>query len=412
MSTATPIASNRWTIWLLLVPLLLVGGFGLLVLGNGWSVLNALGVFGDTAVEYDKPTQLADISLPARPNSLAWSADGAYLAAGTWGLATGETQPGEVYVVDVAKSSVKVTLQTKCWVEGLAFSPDGKWLAVATRPPTLPSTPTGPVPAELVVFSVPGFTAQFSAQTTSLESGFTEIAWAADSKSLFAIDGPVDGARGKAAIRRWDVPAGTEQPAVRTAEIKGFVALAVSPAGRTLGFAEADTDVDRIVVKLLDSAQGTEQSSFQVGDHQRPTRLAFTADGKTLGVFDVDRLKLLWRDVATGRPADVGGARRLAIQPAGLSGQRARASVSPDGGWTARAFEQHRGFGDLGFDNRGEEFGGFITVTNIATAKSQTWRVSKAQEAPIVAFSPDGAKLAGVVWQPSGASIVIWAVPK
>jgi len=54
----------------------------------------------------------------------------------------------------------------------------------------------------------------------------------------------------------------------------------------------------------------------------------------------------------------------------------------------------------------------YRAVTNSASAKTQTWRVSKAQEPLIVAFSPNGAKLAGTVWQPSGASIVIWAVPK
>jgi len=403
MSAAT---STRWAIWLVLLPLLLVAGYGLLVVWNGWSVLNAFGFFGDTHIAYDTPTQLGSISVPVRPNSLAWSADGSYLAAG----ATSETEPGLVYVVDVAKTSVVATLKTKCWVEGLAFSPDGKWLAVATRPATLPSAPTGTAPAELVVFGVPEFTAQFTAQTGGPESGFTDVAWAADSKSLLAIDGPVDGAAGKAALRRWDVPAGAEQPVVRTLEIKSFAALAVSPDGRTLGLAEANTDLDRILVRLLDIGTGTEQSSFQVGDQQRPCRLGFTADGKAIGIFDTDRLKLSWRDVTSGRAAERGG--RFAVQPTGLSGQRSRASVSPDGGWVARAYEQHRGFGDLGFDNRGEEFGSFITVTNSATAKSQTWRVSKAQEAPIVALAPDGAKLAGTVWQPSGASIVIWAVPK
>jgi DNA-binding beta-propeller fold protein YncE len=411
MSTAASIRSTRWAIGLLLLPLLAMAGFGLLVVWNGWSVLNALGVFGDTHIAYDTPTQLGSISVPERPNSLAWSADGSYLAAG----ATGETEPGLVYVVDVAKTSVKATLNTKSWVAGLAFSPDGKWLAVATMPVTQPSAASGTVPAELVLFDVPAFTAQFAALAHSPESGFTDIAWAADCQSLLAIDGPVNGAAGKAEIRRWDVPAGTEQPVVRALEIKGYAALAVSPDGRTLGLAEADTDVDRIVVRLLDLAKGTEgngteQLSFRVGDHQRPCRLGFTADGKAIGIFDTDRLKLFWRDVATGRPAERGG--RYAVQPAGLSGHRSRASISPDGGWVARAHERHRGFGDLAFDNRGEEFGSFIDVTNIASAKSQTWRVSKAQEAPIVALAPDGAKLAGTVWQPSGASIVIWAAPK
>ena len=48
----------------------------------------------------------------------------------------------EVYVVDVAKASVLTTLKAKSGVEGLAFSPDGKWLAVGTRP----SIPAGTAP--------------------------------------------------------------------------------------------------------------------------------------------------------------------------------------------------------------------------------------------------------------------------
>jgi hypothetical protein len=64
------------------------------------------------------------------------------------------------------------------------------------------------------------------------------------------------------------------------------------------------------------------------------------------------------------------------------------------------------------------EFGAFVKVTEIATGKTQTWRVSQSQIEPAVAFSPDGTKLAGAVSraitqsQPSGASILIWAVPK
>jgi hypothetical protein len=60
-----------------------------------------------------------------------------------------------------------------------------------------------------------------------------------------------------------------------------------------------------------------------------------------------------------------------------------------------------------------KEYGGFIDVTESASGKSQTWRVSRAQHAPAVAFSPDGTKLAGTVWRPGGASnLIFWAAPK
>lgn len=397
-------ASTRRKIWFLLVPLLLVAALGLLELWGVWSFwASSLGVSG--AVSFDTPTQLASVSVPSRPSSLAWSADGSYLAAGTWGLATGETGPGEVYVVDVAKASVLTTLKGNSWVEGLAFSPDGKWLAVAARP----SIPASGTPAELVVFDVPAFTARFTAKAGSSETGFLDLVWAADGKSLHAIDGPVDYAQGKAEVRRWDVPAFTEQSVVRAVQLKGPAALAVSPDGHTLALSFGEGETNALLVQVFDLGGGAERS-FRAGNPYQPPRLGFTADGKVVGVFDTERLS--WWDAATGRPAEPGAA-RFAVQPAGLSDHRSRAAVSLDGAWAAWGYERHRGLGDLGWDFREKEFGSFVRVTESASGKTQTWRVSGAQEAPAVAFSPDGARLAGMVWQPSGAGLIlIWAVPK
>jgi hypothetical protein len=344
-------ALSRRTIWFLLAASLLVAVLGMLVL---WGVRSFLAPpqGGSGAGGYDTPIQLASVSVSDLPNSLAWSADGNYLAAGAWGLATGETGPGEVHVVDVNQASVLTTLKAKSWVEGLAFSPDGKWLAVAARP----SIPAGGAPAELVVFDVPTFTARFTAKAGSHENGFIDVAWAADGKSLHAIDGPVDNAQGKAEVRRWDVPAFTEQPAVRAVQLKGPAALAVSPDGQTLALPEGEGDTSALLVRLFDLGGGAERS-FRAGDPYRPPRLGFTTDGKAVGVFDTDRLS--WWDAGTGRPAAPGGA-RFAVQPAGLSDFRSRASVSPDGGWVAQGYERHRGLGDLGWDNREAEFGSFV----------------------------------------------------
>src|SRR5688572_6969761 len=192
-------ASSRRTIGFLLVPLFLVAIIGL---WGVWSFLTP----AQGAVSSDPPTQLASVSVPALPNSLAWSADGSYLAAGTWGLTvTGEARPYEVYVVDVSEASVLTTLKPTSPVEVLAFSPDGKWLAVATRP-----YPDSGTPAELVVFDVPAFSARFSAKAGSPENGFIDLAWSADSKSLHAIDGPPDYNPGTAEVRRWAEPSFTE----------------------------------------------------------------------------------------------------------------------------------------------------------------------------------------------------------
>jgi len=389
-----------------LVPLLLVTVFGMVALGGIWSLLKP--------VSYDTPIELASVPLPSGPNSLAWSADGSYVAAGTSGVAAnGEAAPFEVFVVDAAKGSVLTSLKGKGPTEGLAFSPDGKWLAVAARPSIPVGGKPGGEPAELVVFDVPGFTARFTTKARVPEGGFIDLAWSADSKSLHAIDGPVDFAGGTAEGRRWTVPAFTEhERAIRAKKDRAFTALAVSPDGRTLAVAER-IRVPRItcLIRLFDLGEGTERLSFQAGDDIEGTRLGFTSDGKSVGVFD--RRGASWWDLATGRPANPDAA-RFASQPAGLAYIGSWTSLSPDGGWQARGYERHRGFGDLGWDNREKEYGGFIDVTERATGKTRTWRVTKVQlDSPAVAFSPDGTKLAGIIKQPGGGSNpIFWAAPK
>jgi hypothetical protein len=399
-------ASVRRTFWFLLVPLLLVTMFGMVAVGGIWSLLRP--------IRFDTPTELASVPLPGGPSSLAWSADGSHVAAGTAGIApTGEAAPFEVFVVNAAKASVVTTLKGKGPVEGLAFSPDGKWLAVAGGPLDPLGGELGDgEPAELVVFDVPAFTARFTAKARVPGAGFVDLAWSADSKSLHAIDGPVDYAPGTAEVRRWNVPAFTEhEQVIRAADGRAFTALAVSEGGRTLAVAER-IRVPRItrLIRLFDLRDGTERLSFNVGDDIEGTRLGFTPDDKTVGVFD--RRGASWWDLATGRTARSGAA-RFASQPAGLSYIGSWSSLSPDGGWQARGYEKHPGLGHLSWDDDEKEYGGFVDVTERATAKIRTWRVSQAQEPPAVAFSPDGTKLAGTVRQPGGGSILIfWAAPR
>lgn len=398
-------ASARRTTWFIAVPLLLVAGFVVLVVWGVRSFLTPTPSQDDTR---PPPPPLASVSLPSLPNSLTWSADGSYLAAGTWGLAaTGEARLCEVYVVDVAKASVLTTLKARSGIEGLAFSPDGKWLAVGARPSGEKASGS---PAELVVFDVPAFTARFTAKACRPENGFIDLAWAADSKSLHAIDGPPDHSPGTAEARRWVVPAFTEhEHPIRGTEHTAYTALAVSPDGRTLAVVERIRGTATRMIRLFDLGEGTERLSFQAGYDIAGVRLGFTPDGKTVGAFDTNRLS--WWDVATGRPAEPGAA-RFASRPAGLSEIGSRAAVSPDGGWVAWGYERHPGLGHLSWDNDEKEYGGFVKVTASAPAKTWTWRVSRAQYPPAVAFSPDGKKLAGTVWQPSGGSIEIWAVPE
>jgi WD40 repeat protein len=355
------------------------------------------------------PPQLADISLPGQPNSLVWSRDGAYIAGGTWdtlgaeGTARG---PSEVYVVNVANASVSKTLKLGNWVSGLAFSPDGKWLAVTTRQAVGGDNPP---PAELVLYEVPAFTVQFQAKAGS-EGGFVDLAWAEDSKTLYALDDP-QGVKTQAAVRRWEVPGFAEQPTIRTPQSYAYEAIAVAPDGGTLAVVDATEVAGTHLIRLFDTRSGDEQSSFPFGESRvgvQP-RLGFTPDGKALGVDDRGD-SLTWWDVKTGQPASPTPA-RFAAPLAGLCYPLGNQAISPDG--TRRA---------LGFDRKARllfepeppgGFGIFIRLTEIASGKNWTWRVGDVYgSGPAVAFSPDGTKLAGTIAFPNGGTLGIWAVPK
>ena len=110
-------ASNRC--WFILAALLVVAVFGPLALWGIWAYLWA----GPAAISQDAPTPLASVLIPHRASSLAWSADGAYLAVGAWGWNQPKPEDpvkGEVVVVDIAKAAIATTLKTKGTISALA----------------------------------------------------------------------------------------------------------------------------------------------------------------------------------------------------------------------------------------------------------------------------------------------------
>ncbi len=94
-------------------------------------------------------------------------------------------------------------------------------------------------------------------------------------KVALPIDGPTNAAEGKPQVRRWAAPAFTEdeKPAARATQTSAFIALAVSPDGRTL--AAAETVRSKREVRLFDLDEGAERLSIKTGDDILGTRLGF-----------------------------------------------------------------------------------------------------------------------------------------
>jgi WD40 repeat protein len=382
-------------------------------------VLHGLGAYrgGEPAgLQYDKPTELANVPVAHRPDAVAWSADGAYLAAGAWGWWSSDVKeppPSEVYVVNVAKPSVAATLKIADTVSALAFSPDGKWLAVASSR----SFSDVPDPVQLTVFDVPGWTVKFTATAGGAKNNFLDLAWAADSKALYAIDALQFG--DDARVRRWNFPAFTELAALVAPKTDGkWTALAASPDGQTLAVATTaktkDQPFDMRVVRLYDVGKGTVRSSIVAEPATFNTpRLVFTPDGKAVGL--VESSKLTWWETAGGRttkqPPDAFAAQPAAVINSGMAGF----TTTPDGKVKVLGEARYPRLGPEAFDQTKNKWGAFVVVTDTVKDKNWTYRSGEcngAGEMPVVTFSPDGTKLAVPARNPKGASVLIWAVPK
>jgi outer membrane protein assembly factor BamB len=208
---------------------------------------------------------------------LAFSPDGKTLALGTWSgqvklleLSTGKELPGPRPHND--------------WVCSVAFSLDGKLVASAGGSEFRPARNGGMTSGQVKLWDRAG--GKELGPLTGHTSKVFSAAFSPDSKTL---------ATGSAdrTVRLWDVSTGKERLVLKghTEAVSG---VAFSPDGNTVFSASADR-----TVKLWNVATGEERGSLK-GHEDEVLAVAVALDGKTLATGGADWTVRLW-DVATAK---------------------------------------------------------------------------------------------------------------
>ncbi len=361
--------------------------------------------------------------------TFAVSTDGKKIAiAGRAADVTASTT--DVTVWDVSKGVELNRLTGHLNVSSMAFTPDGKTLAVGDGTNTIR---LWDVAARKVTATLVGKKA--SDQTRGVDDAITGLAFTPDGKTLLSV-----GDYGDGTVRVWDVEAGKERrqfkgqlgdskllalaPDGKTAAVTGMnatirlwdvatgkaldanlgsqgsvYAVAVAPDGKQVAAAGSDG-----VVRLYDRATGKELRSFRAHGSQIFS-LAFSADGKHLftsgayepaKLWDLDELKEI-RSFA-GALGSVRGVNRLALSPDGkkvvlTTNEPAVQLVDVATGKVeqtlAKALIDQVAFSPDGKRLVGGGFDKTVHAWDVATGK-ELWAAANGNTIASVAFTPDG----------------------
>ncbi|WP_340559826.1 nSTAND1 domain-containing NTPase [Streptomyces sp. GSL17-111] len=362
----------------------------------------AVGGEGGTVVLRDARTRRVVAELPAHRGEdgawisrLAFSPDGRTLAVTVTGHGTGDDDKAAVQLWDVAEERRTDTLEGHAgWVQALAFSPDGDTLA------------TGANDATIRLWDVRG------RRSPSVLTGHSGTVFAL----AFSPDGRTLASAGQdRAVRLWDVP---ERTAVTllNGHTGSVNALAFSPDGRMLASGSEDT-----TLRLWDLRAGRPRATY-AGAGGSGSPAAYSPDGRVLATGDGDGTVHL-HDARTGRTlgrltGHTGGVNTVRFSPDG----RTVAASGDDGPevllWDARThrrlatLEGHdRSVGAVRFspDGRTLATSSYIDgTTRLWSTRTHRELASFPSTSGWTAFSPDGRTL--VTADLDDASVRLWDV--
>jgi WD40 repeat protein len=291
-------------------------------------------------------------------------------------------------------------------VPDLAFSPDGKWLAVASKDRRVRvwDVATGTLAHTLLAFRGPAHNVVFSPDSSLLAAadwGGSLRVWHTANWKL-AADLPVQqdvwslafhpkgtllAAAGSAGVRVWAVERQGNPPGGRVVlrplaqpSAKRSMCVSFSPNGRTLAWDNGNP------VRLWDTARGKELSPLPTSVGISPQTLAFLPDGR-LALVNWRKEIEVWDVVKRRRALTLGG--RNFTRQTGITHGR-QLVPSPDGARLAVS-------------------GNRVTVWDLARRKLLLALPEERGDVWALAWSPDGKLLAT---GSSDGALVIWDLPR
>ncbi|MFE4922553.1 caspase family protein [Streptomyces sp. NPDC056661] len=296
-------------------------------------------------------------------HAVAFSPDGKTLAVGS--------DDAAVQVWDVTTRTIAASLpghDENRGVTSVAFSPDGKAIA------------SGSYDGRVLLWDVPArtSTAKLGRETDMV----TSVAFGPDGKTLAA--GIISHLRGdNVAIRLWDI-ATRKNIATLTGPEYGVESVAFNPDGKTLASGNgSDT------VQLWDIATRKSIATLTGPNLYNSVSVAFSPDGKTLASSHYDGIVRLW-DVAS---------QRILGTLTGHTGSVTSIAFSPDGKTLASGSSLGTGSGTATETLR---------LWDVASRRSIATLTGHTSSVTSIAFSPDGKTLASGDGSYDGGSLRLW----